>query len=773
MVSRPYILWTLPRTVPSVLEVGGKTHVKLHVDEQTIVLLRIEVKQQEAVTWVVVNEEQVWPVRLRNRSSYELLYYQKGCSEEYSIPAGHEGQYAWDRPATHERRLVLSCHSRHRELNLHQIGRYRPLGFCILDGSKRAIAIDVHIEGPVVIVDVSNFERRTGSQQSRALQFRERERNREAMLASELADEDLSADEEQREEDAVVIEKKVLTSFAFRLPGIGISLVNRKPEEILYCFARDFEARYSVTEQHYTYGMSIHWLQLDNQLFDWQHPIVVYPALVRKSSAEEHPFCRIALIQSRDSAHGLLHFIYAGALLQEVNVEMGEDVVRKILDFTRFEGVPQPSLPLLGENELVRAEFRRSAEESRLLYFENFQIHPIRINLTFTRTESRPSESQSTVYNPLAAIINVLTMAMGNITDAPLRFNALLLEHPIVHQRTLFAVIYDHYSTGAIGQLHRIVGSADFIGNPVGLFNSFSSGVHDLFYEPYQGFVSDRPQDFGIGLARGGLSLVRKTVYGLTDTFSKVTGSMGKGLSAATFDPEFQTKRRLTQARNRPRHALYGIKLGAQQLFEGITSGITGIVEKPIEGAQREGVEGFFKGVGKGLLGVLVKPITGVFDFATNTIEGVRNSADEDDRDITQIRAPRVIPYDGILTLYSERDAEGQLLLSQVLGAALFYEYYVAHLEVREMDPPAVLFLTTNRILLARIRGLRISWQVPFDELVFSRPDPPAGAIQMATRSVEPRLRSIPVRDANVQRWWCHKVAQAVSVYSETRRPVD
>lgn len=37
----------------------------------------------------------------------------------------------------------------------------------------------------------------------------------------------------------------------------------------------------------------------------------------------------------------------------------------------------------------------------------------------------------------------------------------------------------------------------------VGLFNNLSSGVAELFYEPWQGFImSDRPQDLGMGIAR-------------------------------------------------------------------------------------------------------------------------------------------------------------------------------------------------------------------------------------------------------------------------------
>lgn len=82
-----------------------------------------------------------------------------------------------------------------------------------------------------------------------------------------------------------------------------------------------------------------------------------------------------------------------------------------------------------------------------------------------------------------------------------------------------------HYGEQVVYQIHKVLGSADVIGNPgkqffifcqtfpvsvfnnlrhiVGLFNTLSSGVAELFYEPYQGVImSDRPQDLGIGIAR-------------------------------------------------------------------------------------------------------------------------------------------------------------------------------------------------------------------------------------------------------------------------------
>merc|ERR1712000_276795 len=114
-----------------------------------------------------------------------------------------------------------------------------------------------------------------------------------------------------------------------------------------------------------------------------------------------------------------------------------------------------------------------------------------------------------------------------------------------------------------------ILGSADFLGNPVGLFNSVSSGVADIFYEPYQGLVmTDRPQELGIGIAKGASSFVKKSIFGFSDSMAKFTGSVSKGLAAASMDKESQDRRRMARSRNRPKHALYGIQVGGNAFAE-------------------------------------------------------------------------------------------------------------------------------------------------------------------------------------------------------------
>lgn len=120
-------------------------------------------------------------------------------------------------------------------------------------------------------------------------------------------------------------------------------------------------------------------------------------------------------------------------------------------------------------------------------------------------------------------------MALGNVNDAPVRLNALVIENvrlslPVLQERLTL-----HYSQEFFGQLYRVLGSADFLGNPIGLFTNVSSGVADFFIQPYDSIMMNGNKDLGIGIARGAGSLAKKTVFGLTDSMAKFTGSIGKG----------------------------------------------------------------------------------------------------------------------------------------------------------------------------------------------------------------------------------------------------
>ena len=254
-------------------------------------------------------------------------------------------------------------------------------------------------------------------------------------------------------------------------------------------------------------------------------------------------------------------------MLQEISVDLDEDFIFSLMEFTRFN--------VAGWEEKERYDLisyisftvvtvicsqlcdvssiivePKAGESGQRLYFESFYLQPMKINLSFVRTERvNMEEARQRSKGFLNFILDVFTMTVGNVHDAPLRLNGLYLEHPIFSWELMSDRISTHYYNAVVGQLHKLIGSADFLGNPVGLFATISSGVGDMFYEPLQGFVSDKPQDLGIGLARGTASFFKKTVFGFSDTFSKFTGSMGKGLAVVTMDQDFQEQRRITRAR--------------------------------------------------------------------------------------------------------------------------------------------------------------------------------------------------------------------------------
>jgi hypothetical protein len=129
------------------------------------------------------------------------------------------------------------------------------------------------------------------------------------------------------------------------------------------------------------------------------------------------------------------------------------------------------------------------------------------------RRESRDFDLQApgrhrvgTSRNPFFFFLNAIIMTLGNVDRAPVQLNALLVHNARVSMDSLTQRVILHYSEQLKAQLYSVIGSADFLGNPVGLFNNVSSGVQDIFYEPYQGLVMHGNKELGIGIARvGGL----------------------------------------------------------------------------------------------------------------------------------------------------------------------------------------------------------------------------------------------------------------------------
>ncbi|KAK9466576.1 hypothetical protein V1512DRAFT_276148 [Lipomyces arxii] len=765
--------WSAPFNISEI----GRTHVKVAKPGSEQKLIKIEILIEQATIFLHIDiEKSNWPYSIRNFSSHEFKFWQANPyitydeaedSTEvnrikrfrpttYRLPKRSSMPYAWDYPAAQRKELVISVYGTERHIPLAEIGNLAPMRVRNdANGESFAIDIDVLADGPIQTLVLSDYD------QSHSLYKPVYNASQASFSSSNTSSTGFEAVEDESD-----ISFKAL----IQLEGIGISLINTRMQELCYITFRGIEFRYNESAIYQTMSIKFKWIQIDNELFGGIYPIIMFPSVLPQTAKEmeNHPTLSASITRVKDESHGVLYVKYATILLQQMTVEIDEDFLLSLLEFSKFPGASWGNRveDRLCDETLELPEPNQSPA-GQDVYFEVLHIQPAQMDLSFVRTEHINVEDKTSSNNAIMFFLNILTMAIGNINDAPVRLNSLVLENARVSIPMLLQLMGTHYGQQALRQVHNILGSADFLGNPVGLFNNLSSGVMDIFYEPYQGFImTDRPQELGIGLAKGGLSFLKKSVFGVSDSIAKISGSISKGLVAATLDKQFQDRHRISRNRNRPKHALYGVTAGANSFVDGLASGISGIALAPMKGASEEGTTGFFKGLGKGLVGLPTKTAIGLFDLASNVSEGIRNTTTVFEANgIDRIRLPRFTEPNGTVKPYNQREAIGQMWLKSASDGDYFNEQYVAHMALPGEE--MVVIVTYTLIVQINTQRLDTRWVVPFSQIQ---------TVSMGKRGIELVFWGgiqgpfIPVVEDSARLFLYNKIGLAVEEYNRSRQ---
>jgi len=204
-----------------------------------------------------------------------------------------------------------------------------------------------------------------------------------------------------------------------------------------------------------------------------------------------------------------------------------------------------------------------------------------------------------------------------------------------------------HYINQVKWHAAAILGSVDFLGNPLGFANDLSEGVSGLIFE---GSVK---------------SLVKNVTHGISNSTAKLTETLSDSLGKVVLDDhDNETRQRILELQTNTSggHLAAGLK----GLGFGLLGGVTSIVRHTYDGAQADGVPGFLSGLGKGLVGTVTKPIIGVLDLASETASAVRETSRDSHRNAPdRKRLPRCVTGapGGLLPLYSNRQSKGQQYL--------------------------------------------------------------------------------------------------------------
>uniref|UniRef100_A0A4W4DPX6 Vacuolar protein sorting 13 homolog A n=1 Tax=Electrophorus electricus TaxID=8005 RepID=A0A4W4DPX6_ELEEL len=483
-------------------------------------------------------------------------------------------------------------------------------------------------------------------------------------------------------------------------------------------FLPALKVEYSVSARQKAYRVQINRIQVRAHVPGLPRPHDAEPPCSQALAVK--PLTDVSIITRAAGHSDILRIKYFKVLIQEMDLRLDLGFLYAILDLFTAENAD--TVELFGKDiEYLKTGLNHvsATDTSPISLFEYFHISPIKLHLSFSLSsggEDGNKTKRETEVIPVQSL-NLLLKSIGaTLTDVQdvvfkLAFFELTFQFRTTQQ--LQWEVIRHYSKQAIKQMYVLVLGLDVLGNPFGLIRGLSEGVEAFFYEPYQGAIQG-PEEFMEGMALGVKALVGGAVGGLAGAASRITGAMAKGVAAITMDEEYQQKRR--EAMNKqPSGLREGLTRGGKGLVSGFVSGITGIVTKPIKGAQKEGAAGFFKGVGKGIVGAVARPTGGIIDMASSTFQGIKRSA-ETSQDVESLRPPRFIHEDGVIRPYREREGIGSQMLQKIENGRFAKYRYFAHAKINESD----FLMITKRGIFFVTKGtfgqLTCEWQYLFDE---------------------------------------------------------
>ncbi|XP_037336994.2 intermembrane lipid transfer protein VPS13D isoform X1 [Pungitius pungitius] len=490
------------------------------------------------------------------------------------------------------------------------------------------LSVQVLPDGPTRVLQISDFNQR---RMIRSASSSEQEKGKEDVKNREP---------EQELEVLVNLEE-----------GVGVSLVNKVPEELVFTTLSGIDVHFTRTAANEVLELSIQNIQVDNQLLGTTQPVMlcVTPSSSDSGLSESGPALQVNSVKVPSSLMLTDLFKHLMVTARRFTVIIEEKLLLKLLSFFGY-GQTEAELEKLDENVYERPN--EDAGPPKRYYFENLKISLPQVKLSVFTSHKLPPD--------LKVLKGTLGFPLVRFEDAVINMYPFTRVHPYETQEIIINDILKHFREELISQAAQILGSVDFLGNPMGLVNDVTEGVSELIKYGNVG------------------GLIRNVTHGVSNSAAKFAGTLSDGLGK-TMDNRHQSEREYIRYHGATsgEHLVAGI----HGLAHGIIGGMTSIITSTVEGVKTEGgVGGFFSGLGKGLVGTVTKPVAGALDFASETAQTVRDMASLSNHrlSVQRVRKPRCCKGpQGLLPRHSASQSDGQEQLFR-LTDNIHSEFFIA-----------------------------------------------------------------------------------------------
>ncbi|XP_078319654.1 intermembrane lipid transfer protein VPS13D-like [Crassostrea virginica] len=510
---------------------------------------------------------------------------------------------------------------------------------------------------------------------------------------------DLVSDEDERTKMEMHTQNsKTTLKLSIKLKGgLGVSLVNSTPEELIYISLRDISVKYIFNTNSTTTDISVANVQVDNQLPAARLPVLLYivPNTEERSKNTHALHIKASCQRNTDPNWNIKTFKYLIINIHDLRIQIEERLAWKLVQFFGFGSADQLELrtPAIDAGNIPEDPVAATYIQSKKYYFEELQICNKDIYLSILSTFNLSPDLQAIKSEMLSLPLHVFSFEDEKLEPAPFTKECLCKPMDI-----LLKDISSHYKEEVVKI--SVILAANYFGDLKGWYRDIEEGISDL---RFKGKL---------------LSPLRNFNHGLWNFVAKVTGNVSDGLGILNMDSNYQVRREQikTRARLSNKHMLAG---AAKNFGFGLLGAVTSIFTQPYDGYQEEGLKGFVTGIGKGLIGTVTKPVVGALDLvsgATNVIKdtGSRISGISP----LQVRLPRCCRGARmLLPPYSYIQARSQKLFHDLNKKTLGEFFFSVEQLAQEYDNEAI--ITSNQVLFLKCGKLVFSVPYPDFKLCF------------------------------------------------------
>ena len=410
---------------------------------------------------------------------------------------------------------------------------------------------------------------------------------------------------------------KADSAFRFDFAALSVSLVAGKPRgESLLLTLQNLSGQLSSGKDTREVRLKIGNVQLDDMRTDSAYPVIF------ESFDKNQPSVEFSGVLSTAGGQSIYRRIFLNLCKSRVAID-ASSITALIAAYRAVVARANQGPPTAVDWATLDSLDLETDADRPLI--ESVTINAVKLALSFSPGDAPPTAADT-------SLVQKIISGMSSIENSPVKMRTFQFKGSRASLTAAVTVLVEHYKHELYRSMRSLIGSAEAFGNPIGLYSNISTGVQDLFAEPLNALssIDGRVEDFALvadGTARGAKSFVMNTTFGVFNSVSKLAETSAKTLAVLSQDDDFSSDRSQFRRKNRPTDLGEGLAAGAAAFGSGLLSGISGLVMKPVQGFEQEGIEGLAKGAVQGVSGLVLKPLSGFFDFATSTAEGVASSA--------------------------------------------------------------------------------------------------------------------------------------------------